>query len=140
MCAKTVEHGDRIEIHFRSTMVSDNSEIESTFDKEPVEIVMGKTQLLKGLNKTLIGMKEGEFRKVRYEPEDAYGLHDPSMIAVLNKDEFPPNSIPAVGWMMKIGDIPVTVKAQDAATVTLDGNHPLAGKPVDFEIEIIKIY
>ena len=137
---KIIKHGDKVHIHYRATMVDDGSEIESTFDKEPFEMILGKTKLIKGVDKTLIGMKEDETVKVTYEPKDAYGFYNPALIAVLNKSEFPPNSIPGIGWMMKIGHISVCVMAINDKTVTLDGNHPLVDKQVNFEIKIVKIH
>jgi peptidylprolyl isomerase len=137
---KKIKNGDKVEIHYRATMVDDGSEIESTFKKEPFEMILGETKLIKGIDKTLIGMTEGETIKVTYQPEDAYGFYDPALIAVLDKNEFPDKSIPGVGWMMKIGHISVTVKAMDEKTVTLDGNHPLVGKPVNFEIKVVKVH
>jgi peptidylprolyl isomerase len=135
----TVKKGDRIHIHYRGKLL-DGSEFESTYDKEPFEIVLGESKIIKGFQKTLLGMKVNESVSVIYPPEDAYGHYDPALIAVLKKSEFPKNSIPAVGWMMKIGHITVTVQSIDDATVTLDGNHPLAGKNVRFEITVLKIY
>ena len=140
MDKKIIKHGDKVHIHYRATMVDDGSEVENTFDKEPFEMVLGETKIIKGIDKTLVGMIEGETITVKYEPEDAYGFHDPALIAVLDKSEFPKNSIPSVGWMMKIGHISVTVKAMDEKTVTLDGNHPLVGKPVKFEIKVVKVH
>jgi len=137
---KVIKHGDKVEIHYRATMVDDGSEIESTFSKEPFEIILGTNKLIKGIDKTLVGMAEDETIKVTYGPEDAYGCHNPALIAVLDKKEFPPNSIPGIGWMMKIGEISVTVMAINDKTITLDGNHPLVDKQVDFEIKVVKIH
>ena len=140
MGKKIIKHGDKVEIHYRATMVDDGSEVETTFDKDPFEMVLGETKIIKGIDKTLVGMIEGETITVTYGPEEAYGFHNPELIAVLDKSEFSKNSIPGVGWMMKIGHISVTVKAMDEKTVTLDGNHPLVGKPVNFEIKVVKVH
>ena len=138
MSKRKIKLGDKIDIYYRG-LLDDDSEFESNFDKEPYEMVVGETKLIKGFEKTLIGMSEKEKVRRTYTPDEAYGYHNPALIAVLDKSEFPKNSIPAVGWMMKIGEISVTIIAIDEKTVTLDGNHPLVGKDVDFEIEVIKI-
>lgn len=139
MSQRTVKKGDRIQIHYRG-MMEDGSEFESNFDKEPFDLVLGETKVIKGFEKSLIGMKENEVKKATYSPEDAYGHYNPALIATIKKSEFPKNSIPSIGWMMKIGNITVTVKSMDDTTVTLDGNHPLAGKWIVFEIKLVKIF
>lgn len=136
---RKIRKGDKIQIHYRGRML-DGGEFESTYEKEPYEIVLGETKIIKGFENTLVGMTINESVTVTYSPDDAYGHYDPALIAVLKKSEFPKNSIPAVGWMMKIGHIAVTVKSMDDTTVTLDGNHPLAGQHTIFEITVVKIY
>ena len=138
MDERVIVKGDKILIYYRGIL--EGSEFESNFDDEPFEMIVGETKLIKGFENTLIGMKEKESVRVTYSPDEAYGYHDPKLIAVLDKSEFPKNSIPAIGWMMKIGNISVTVIDMDEKNVTLDGNHPLVGKEVDFEIEVVKIY
>jgi len=136
---RIVKHGDRIQVHY-SGMMLDGSEFETTFDKNPFEIIVGETKIIKGFEKALIGMTEEETVTVTIPPEDAYGFHNPSLIAVLKHSEMPENSIPSIGWMMKIGDYSVTVIDKDDSTVTLDGNHPLVGKHVNFRIKVVKIF
>ena len=137
--SRTIKKGDTIQIHYRGRLL-DGSEFESTYEKEPMKITVGESKIIKGLEETLIGMKVNESVRTLYPPEKAYGHYNPALIAVLKKSEFPKNSIPTVGWMMKIGHISATVKSIDDTTVTLDGNHPLAGKNVYFEITVLKIY
>jgi len=139
MSKNKIKLGDKIHIYYRG-LLDDDSEFESNFDKEPYEMIVGEAKLIKGFEKTLIGMSEKEKIRRTYTPDEAYGYHDSSLIAVLDKSEFPKNAIPPIGWMMKIGEISVTVISIDEKTVTLDGNHPLVGKSVDFEIEVIKIF
>ena len=103
-------------------------------------MIVGETKIIKGFEKTLIGMKENDTLKVTFSPKDAYGFYDPSLVAVLTKSELPKNSVPAVGWMIKIGSYTVTVKAIDGENITLDGNHPLVNQHVNFEINVLKIF
>ena len=135
-----IKKGDKVQIHYRSRLHDKNEFFESTYEREPFEIILGESKIIKGFEKTLIGMKVGESTTVLYSPEDAYGHYNPALIAVLKKSEFPRNSIPAVGWMIKIGHITAIVKSIDDTTITLDGNHPLAGKEVYFEITVMKIH
>ena len=135
---KRVKRGDRIHIHYSGTTL-DGSEFETTFDKEPFEMILGETKILKGIEKALLGMSEDETIEVTVPPEDAYGFHDPAMVAVLHRSELPENSIPAVGWMLRIGAYNVTVRAIDGDNITLDGNHPLVGQHVNFKIKVLKI-
>ncbi len=135
---KTAKKGDRVEVHYRGMMM-DGGEFESTFDKEPFKITIGETKLIKGFEKALIRMREGQTKKINIEPKDGYGFYNSELIATLDKSELPPNTTPAVGWFMKIGTMKVKVKSMTEKTVTLDGNHPLAGIDIKFEIKMIKI-
>jgi peptidylprolyl isomerase len=135
---RLIKNGDRLLIHYRA-ILEDGSEFETTFDKDPLEITLGETKILKGFNNALLGMSENETKTITLAPDDAYGHHDPALIAVLDKNELPPNSIPAVGWMLRIGKFKVMVKEIGETTVTLDGNHPLVGKSVSFEITVVKV-
>ncbi len=135
---KVVKKGDRIHLHY-SGKTLDGAEFETTFDKEAYEMVLGETKIIKGIEKTVIGMRENEIIEVTFPPEEAYGFHDPAKIAILHRSELPKNSIPAVGWMLRIGPYTVTVKSIDGDNITLDGNHPLVGQHVNFKIQVLKI-
>jgi FKBP-type peptidyl-prolyl cis-trans isomerase 2 len=142
VCSKEkrrVKKGDRIHVHY-SGMMLDGSEFETTFDKDPYDMIVGETKIIKGFEKALVGMEEDETMTVIFPPEEAYGSHDSSLIAVLKQSELPKNSVPSIGWMMKIGTYNVTVVAKDDTTVTLDGNHPLVDKHVNFKIQVLKIF
>ncbi len=136
--ARTVQMNDVVRVHY-SGRTDDGEEFETTFDEQPFEICIGETKIIKGFENALLGMEENETIDVNIPCSEAYGEYKTSLIAVLRKSEFPPNSIPAVGWRMKIGPIPVLVKDMDETTVTLDGNHPLAGQDLDFRIKVVEI-
>ena len=136
---RRVKPGDKVHIHYSGTTL-DGSEFETTFDKEPFEMVLGETKIIKGIEKAVLGMREGETVEITVPPEDAYGFHDPAMVAVLHRSELPENSIPAVGWMLRIGTYTVTVRSIDGDSITLDGNHPLVGEHVNFKVKVVKIF
>ena len=136
---REVKRGDKVQVHYSGTTL-DGSEFETTFDKEPFDIIVGETKIIKGFEKNLLGMQEGETLEITLPPEDAYGFHDPAKVAVLLKSELPENSVPAVGWMMRIGSYTVTVRDINGDNITLDGNHPLVGQHVNFKIQLLKIY
>ncbi len=135
---KKAKLGDKVKFHYVGTML-DGSVFESTYDKEPFVAILGETKIIPGLQKMIIGMQENEEKKETISPAEGYGIYKPKLLAVLNKSEFPKNSIPVVGWLMKIGDISVTVKKIEGDEVTLDGNHPLAGLDSIFEVKILEI-
>ncbi len=135
---KTVKLGDKISINYRG-LTEDGEEFESTFDKDPFEFTLGETKLISGFQKALIGMKENETKNISVPPEEGYGKHNSDLIAVLNKNELPVNTVTTVGWMLKIGTYKVTIIASDKETVTLDGNHPLVDKTLTFEINMLEI-
>ncbi len=135
---KEIKEGDRIHFHYSGTTL-DGSEFETTFNDDPFEMIVGETKIIKGIEKTLLGMRENETIEVTFPPDEAYGFYDPAKVAVLHRSELPKNSVPAVGWMMKIGHYTVTVRAIDGDDITLDGNHPLVGEHVTFKIKVLKI-
>ncbi len=135
---KTAKTGSQVEVYYRGMMM-DGGEFESNFEKEAFKITIGETKLIKGFTNALIGMREGQTKNITIKPKDGYGFYNSELIATLDKTELPPNTTPAVGWFMKIGKMKLKVKAMTDTTVTLDGNHPLAGIDIKFEINMIKI-
>lgn len=108
---------------------------------QPEKVVIGKDPLIPGLLEALIGMKEGETKNVRIPPEKAYGLRIENATQVVSKSIFDEPEKLIVGGIIVIatpeGDrMPVFVKEVNEKNVTIDQNHPLAGKTVQFAIVV----
>ncbi len=140
----TVENGNSIKVHYVGTL-DDGSEFDNSKAREaPIEFTVGSGQMIKGFDDACIGMSAGETKKFHIDADNAYGQVNPEAVQVIPKNQFPegfeftigaalqgqaPNGMP---FLAKVADL-------DAQTVTLDFNHPLAGKTLHFEISIEEI-
>ena len=115
------------------TLIVEDEVLESTDESEPIEFIQGIGQIIPGLEEALYGMKVGEKKTVVIEPEDAYGAYDQDSLEVARKDEFSEEIPLDVGTFLDLRDdegnvLSAQVIEEDQETVTLDFNHPLAGK------------
>ena len=134
--------GDIVLVHYTGRL-ADSTVFESTADLEPKLLTIGNESMVLGFEKALIGMQAGELKTVEIPAEEGFGLYRADYVEVVDRDELPPVEF-------KIGDrlykgmadgtmIPTTVVAVSESTVTLDGNHPLAGNDLVYEIELVEI-
>jgi FKBP-type peptidyl-prolyl cis-trans isomerase SlyD len=122
-------------------LIVEDEIMESTAEAEPIEFIQGMGQIIPGLEAALYGMKVGEKKTIEIQPEDAYGVYDPDSLEVAKKDEFSEEIPLDVGTFLDLRDdegevLSAQVIEADEDTVTLDFNHPLAGKVLTFEITI----
>jgi peptidylprolyl isomerase len=135
--------GDTVRIHFNG-FLEDGSIFESSIAREPFEFTLGSGSVISGVEDAVCGMSEGETKTVTVAPENAYGYYDKKAVTVVEKTQIPPDVKPEIGMMLKArtaeGNVTlVTVKDLNEDTVTLDSNHPLAGKVLSFEIHLLEI-
>ena len=141
---KTVEDGSSVTLHYRGTL-NDGSEFDSSYSREePMRVVAGGGQLISGFDKALNGMTVGESKTFTLAPAEAYGDPDPDATLTLERTVFPEEfefeegmSVPLSGPDGR--SFIATVKTFTDADVTMDMNHPLAGKDLTFEIEVLGI-
>jgi len=119
----------------------DEEVLESTDDGEPIEFIQGIGQIIPGLESALYGMKVGEKKTVVIEPDNAYGDYDPESLEIAKKEEFSEEIPLDVGTFLDLRDdegevLSAQIIEEDEDTVTLDFNHPLAGKTLTFEITL----
>src|SRR5262245_8538098 len=134
--------GDTVRVHYTGTL-RDGSVFDSSRNGEPLEFVLGKGQVISGVNDTVTGMEVGEERTVTVAAEDAYGPHRSDLTISVGKDRFPDHIEPTVGQqlqMTRAGQVfRVTVQEVADDTVVLDANHPLAGEDLIFSLELVEI-
>ena len=135
---------DHMVVKLDYTLVVEDEILESTNEGEPLEFIQGIGQIIPGLEDALYGMKVGEKKAVIIQPEDAYGIYDPDSLEVAKKDEFSEEIPLDVGTFLDLRDdegevLSAQIIEEDEDTVTLDFNHPLAGKILTFEITISAI-
>lgn len=138
-----VKSGDTVQIHYTGTL-KDGTTFDSSEGRDPLEFVVGSGQIIPGLDNALPGMTEGERKSVEIESGEAYGPVNPEMQQSIPREGIPADIPlePGTQLQMQTPDgqaMPVTVVSVDEASVTLDANHPLAGKDLQFDIEVVKI-
>ncbi len=134
--------GDVIKIHF-TCKLEDGTVFDTSAGKEPLDFVIGEHQVMPGLEEAVIGMAQGESKSVIIPPEKAFGPHLKEKVHIVSRDQFPRELEPMVGMKFEIKQedgVTNTVRVTDVSdqTVTLDTNHPLAGKDLFFDIELIE--
>jgi peptidylprolyl isomerase len=138
-----VKEGDTVTVHYTGSL-DDGTEFDSSRDKEPLRFTIGSGQIISGFEEALIGMAVGESKKVKIPAESAYGLPRQDMIATIEKKELPSHVSPQLGQRMEITQpdgqaFAVTIVAMTETSVTLDANHPLAGKDLNFDITLVEV-
>jgi len=135
--------GDTVRVHF-TCKLDDGSIFDTSIGKEPLQFIIGENNLLPGFEESVIGMNLGETKITKINAGDLYGPFNQELVKVFNRSEFPGNIHPEVGLQFQIhksdgGMSNITVTDVSESSVTLDANHPLAGKDLIFEIELIDI-
>jgi len=139
---KKVENGNTVTVNYTGKL-EDGSIFDSSLNegREPLTAVLGEGSLIKGFEDGLINMSEGESKTVEIEPSEAYGEYREDMINSIPKTQVPEGV--SVGDMLQgfgpMGPINVKVVEVNEETVTLDANHPLAGKKLIFDLEVVSI-
>jgi peptidylprolyl isomerase len=115
-----------------------------TSASDPMEFVIGAGQLIPKFEEAVIGLQPGESVTVSISADDAYGQRAEEMVAVIERSEIPPDINPEPGHQMEVvledgSPFPVLVTEVTETTITLDGNHPLAGRDLTFAIRLVEI-
>jgi FKBP-type peptidyl-prolyl cis-trans isomerase 2 len=140
---KKAQNGDGVRVHF-SAYLEDGTQFATTRGENPMELTIGDRKLIDCFEQSLVGMAAGEKKSVSIEPTQAMGEIRPELVAVLSRDTIPEqhedlkigsrveveddNGNPMVGKVTRLTDEEVTV----------DANHPLAGKTLIFDIELLE--
>ena len=136
--------GDTVRVHYRGSL-SDGSVFDSSEGSGALEFTLGRGQVIKGFDDAVVGMRDGDIRSVNITPDRAYGPRHPDLMVDVRRAELPPGLDPEVGQQFEVqqdgGGQPLIVRvaAMTDTTLTLDGNHPLAGETLTFRIEFVKI-
>ncbi len=135
--------GNKVKVHYTGTF--DNGEVfDTSRQSQPLEFEVGSGQVIPGFDNAVKGMKIGETKTVRLPEEEAYGPYNEAMIFEADPSQFEEGLSPEVGQQFQTqmedgSPLLLTVKAVEDGKITLDANHPMAGKSLNFELELVAI-
>ncbi len=138
-----VTDGNKVKVHYTGTF--DNGEVfDTSRQSQPLEFEVGSGQVIPGFDNAVKGMKIGETKTVRLPEEEAYGPYNEAMIFEADPSQFEEGLSPEVGQQFQTqmedgSPLLLTVKAVEDGKITLDANHPMAGKTLNFELELVAI-
>ena len=136
--------GKTCRTHYRGTF-NDGTQFDSSYDRgEPLEFVCGAGQMIKGFDAAVADMKVGEIKEIHLMPEEAYGQPNPDAIFTLEIEQLPGAEDLTVGQQVYLSNqygqpFSVKVTAKDEKTITFDANHEMAGKELNFKIELVEV-
>lgn len=135
-----VKNGTKVKVHYTGT-IDDGKVFDSSEGKEPLEFVVGSGQIIKGFEEGIVGMKEGEEKEIKIPSDKAYGQRNEQMIQQVPRDSWNADSEPKEGMqlMLKSPDgkqMLATIAKVEDDTLTIDMNHPLAGKDLTFKVKV----
>jgi len=135
--------GDKVKVHYTGTL-DDGSVFDSSRERDPLAFTLGKGQILKGFEEGVIGLSIGESTKVQISAAEGYGLKREELISQVSRDLLPKEIDPKVGMKLQSQSkdgktFLVTVTEVNDQEITVDANHELAGKDLNFNIELVEI-
>jgi len=137
------KNGDTVKVHYKGTF-DDGFVFDSSEGREPLAFTVGEGQVIPGFEQAIDGMVIGDSKNVRIPAHEAYGPRREEMIQTIERAQIPPDLDLSVGQQLQVqGDgghtFVVTITELTDDSVTLDANHPMAGKDLNFEIELVEI-
>ena len=136
--------GKTCRTHYRGTF-NDGTQFDSSYDRgEPLEFICGAGQMIRGFDAAVADMEVGQVVDVHLMPEEAYGMPDPQAVFTLEIAQLPGSEGLEVGQQAYLSNqygqpFPVKVTAKDEKTITFDANHEMAGKELNFRIELVEV-
>ena len=138
-----VRDGHTVKVHYTGTL-DDGTVFDSSVGGDPLEFTIGQKQMIPGFERGVVGMELGETRTIVVAADQAYGVHRPDGVFDVDRTEMPTTIPLEVGMMLQAtgpGGQPVQMQIIELSEdkVKLDANHPLAGKDLTFQIELVEI-
>ena len=136
--------GKTCRTHYRGSF-NDGTQFDSSYDRgEPLEFICGAGQMIRGFDAAVADMEVGQVVDVHLMPEEAYGMPDPNAVFTLEIAQLPGSEDLQAGQRVYLSNqygqpFPVTVTEKDETTITFDANHEMAGKELNFRIELVEV-
>lgn len=138
-----VKSGDTVKVHYTGKL-EDGSVFDSSADRDPLEITLGEGKLIPGFENAVVGLEVGDKTTANIESADAYGDRRDDLEVTVERNQLPEDIEPQVGMQLQLNQpdgqpVPVQVTKVEDENIIIDANHPLAGKDLTFDIELIEI-
>lgn len=135
--------GDTVEVHYTGKL-EDGTVFDTSQDREPLSFTLGEEKVIPGFEQAVEGMEPGDTKTEELSPDEAYGQRREDMVMELERDQIPEDVDPQVGQQLQLRmqngqTVPVVITDLGEESVTIDANHPLAGKKLIFEIELLDV-
>jgi len=135
--------GDTVQVHYTGKL-DDGTVFDSSVGGEPIEFVLGEHHVIPGFEEGVTGMEVGETKTILIPCDQAYGPHMDEMILTIPREQVPPHITLGLGEMLELRQpsgeaLTVRITELSDASVTLDGNHPLAGEDLTFDLQLAAI-
>jgi len=135
--------GDTVQVHYTGKL-EDGTVFDTSKEGDPLQFTIGEHQVIEGFEQAVIGMSEGQAKTAEIPAGQAYGQHDERLVSQISRDRIPPDVDVSLDDRLQIRrpdgkTFVVTVTDVSEQAVTLDANHPLAGKDLIFDIELVDI-
>jgi len=137
------KYGDTVKVHYTGRL-DDGTVFDTSADGDPLQFTIGSGQIIPGFEQAVVGMNPGESKTVKIPAEDAYGQRREDLIIEVEKSQLPEGLKPEVGLQLQSRQpdgriVVLTIADMTESHVTLDANHPLAGKDLTFDIQLVEI-
>ena len=135
--------GDTVRIHYTGKL-EDGTQFDSSEGRDPLEFALGSGNVIPGFENAVEGITVGDKKSVTIPPEEAYGPRQEQLIQDVPRNRLPDGITPTVGMELQSQNengqvMQFSVTAVDEESITVDGNHPLAGKALSFDVELVEI-
>ncbi len=138
-----IREGDRVQVHYTGKLQS-GEVFDSSQGREPLDLTIGEGKIIPGFEQALLGMQTGDKKSFDLTPDQAFGERKDELVHVIQKEQIPSDIKLEIGMQLALEGqqkepIPAQVVDISESTVTLDTNHPLAGKDINFEVDVVEI-
>lgn len=138
-----VKNGDTVKVHYTGQL-KDGTVFDTSVQREPLEFTLGQGQLIPGFEKAVLGLEIGGTTTANIPSAEAYGEVNPDMILEVGNENLPEGLTPEVGMQLQLNQpngqpLTVVVSEINEGSIKIDANHPLAGKDLIFNIELVEI-
>lgn len=141
--ARSAEDGDRVKVHYTGTL-DDGTVFDSSRERDPLEFELGAQQVIPGFEEAVRGLEVGESVEVSLAPEEGYGQRNEELMVDVARSDLPEGLDPEVGQTLEVrteDDEPMAAWVAEIGeeAITVDLNHPLAGRELNFEVELLEL-